>query len=145
MRAVRRVVAGACLAAATVVAVPGGATYATWSDGSTSTTTLGTTQLVAPVLACTDNGASVTISWTASQHPTLLTYVLTVDGRTGNLLPQVAGLARSVTLTSGLLSTLLGQRVTVRVTGTLPGTSWTVDSTIQVDVLLLGLGLDCVP
>lgn len=128
--------------------VPGRGTLAAWTDPappSTGGTLLSSLTLTAPTLSCTETTGplgsnAATVSWTPSTTPTTLTYGLTVvdNGST----PAVSGNSSSQ-LYPSLLGTLFGTTITVRVTGTLPGTSWTTATERTLVVGLAGLYVNC--
>ena len=135
------------LVMAMTAAAPG--TYAAWTDQAavaTPSTGLVALKVPSPTLACTDLGASVAISWPVQTTPTTLAYTATVgDGATSVSAPVVVvGGTATTTVTTSLLSTLLGTTMTVRVVAQLPGTSWTAaPATINVRVVALGVDIGC--
>ena len=135
------------LLALPLVLVPGRTTLAPWTDPAPprTTSTLSALSLVAPTLSCATRGiltlTVADVTWSPSTFPAPLSY--------SAVIVQAPGLNLSVTANSlttvspSLLSTLLGSWVTLRVTGTLPGTAWTTSSDIQLYVGLAGLSVSC--
>jgi len=138
----------AIVAAALGLACAGAApAWATWSDTTAvSGATVGSGALAAVPVQCEEQTLPILIDaarvyWTPSTWPTTLTYTaqivqsgqsLTVDGNS------------STTIRPSLLGAgLFGQTITIRVTGTLPGTSWTAFTDRSVYVGLLGAYVDC--
>ncbi|WP_292608110.1 hypothetical protein [Nocardioides sp. REDSEA-S30_B4] len=84
--------------------------------------------LEAPVLGCEPSGLGSKVSWTPSTVPTALTYTAQLLSPSSPLSITSSSVTVTPTLLDGLLGGLLGSTVTVRVTASLPGTSWTVSS-----------------
>lgn len=130
-----------------ILLLPGRTTLAAWTDPSppSASTTLDALTLTAPTLTCTETvgplgSNAATVSWTPSNTPTTLSYSLTVldDGST----PLVSGNSSSQ-LYPSILATLFGTTITVRVTGTLPGTTWTASTDRTLVLGLAGLFVNC--
>lgn len=130
-----------------LLTVPGRGTLAAWTDPTPpqASTTLDALTLAAPVLSCSETTGplgsnAATVSWTPSTVPTALSYAsLVVD----NGLPLSVVGNSSAQIYPNLLETLFGTTVTVRVTGTLPGTLWTTSAERTVVVGLAGLYVNC--
>lgn len=147
----RRTVGVTALAAAVVVgsAGPGGAA---WTDGvGVSGATLTAFTVVKPAnLACTVTGGALvqktaTIVWDEVSAPHALDYTATIV-ETGQAMTVTDNGATSQTqFSAGLLSTVLNQTYTIRITASLPapGGTWTAVAQQPVTIALLGLGLTC--
>lgn len=125
---------------------------ATWGDAGTVTSgSFSAYSVPAPPapLACESgtllNGNVATISWTAVTTPHALTYsAILVDTGTG-LTVHSSGTNRWVQVTNSLLSTLLGQTVTIQVRAHPPGPGdWASPPTERrLHKTLLGLSINC--
>ncbi len=96
-------------------------------------------------LACTVSNPvvgtkSLTTTWTAAPG---LAYTAVIRETGTSLVVTSSGTERSVTVTGGLLGSLLGSSFTIEVTATLPGSGWTATSTRAGTFVLLGLGFTC--
>jgi hypothetical protein len=143
----------AALAAAAItglVALTPGRVDASWGDTGTVTGEATAMSLAAPDLQCSTSGVSViglgvitsaTVSWTPSSRPTSLSYTAKVVEKPE--IPVVVSANSSATLSPSLLSALVGTDVTLRVTGALPETEWTVVSDQRLRVGALGLSVTC--
>lgn len=121
------------LAVLTLVA-PGRSTLAAWTDPTpaSASASLTTSSLQAPSFACNEVGTSSVISWTPSTTPTALTYSASLVNPPAPLTITNNSVTISPGLLDGLLGGLLGSSLTVRVTASLPGTSWTTSATRTV-------------
>ncbi|WP_300391287.1 hypothetical protein [uncultured Nocardioides sp.] len=126
----RRGAAVALAAGLLVLAAPGRTTLAPWTDPTppTATSSLASLQLAAPTLACTASGLGSKVTWTPSSEPTALTYTAQLVSPSSSLTITSNSVTVTPSLLDGLLGGLLGSTVTVRVTASLPGTSWTVST-----------------
>lgn len=115
---------------APLLLVPGRTTLAPWTDPDppSATSSLSALTLAAPVLTCTQSGTSAVVGWTPSSTPTALSYSAQVVSPSSPLTPVSNAVTVSPGLLDGLLGGLLGSSITVRVTATLPGTTWTVST-----------------
>lgn len=143
--ATRRAVAAALVLLVLLLVAPGRTTHATWTDAAAVTgTTVVAGALEKPTLSCRESSPGGTnaarISWTASTSPTALTYTASiVEFGIGPL-----AVTDYVDVTPSLLSSLLGQVLTVRIVGALPGTSWRTEPADHAVVLgLLGAYVNC--
>ena len=131
--------AGVCGALA-MASLPG--TSAAWTDSATVSSTIQALDLAEPVLSCDVVNGDVVISWPRGTVPTVLAYVAKVNGN--ETTPTLSNGTYSVTLTSGLVSDLLGTllsdtAVTVTVYAVLPSSDWvsqTVSRNAQIRLLL---------
>ena len=141
--ATRRAVAAALVLLVLLLVAPGRTTHATWTDAAVVTgTTVVAGALEKPTLSCgpmTGNSSAVRLSWTPSTSPAPLVYEASIVDSSGSAQPVTS----YVDVTPGLLISVLGHTVTVRVTGTLPGTAWSVSSDRVVNIGLLGLSVYC--
>lgn len=133
------------LVGVTLLAVPGRTTLAAWTDATPpqTTSTLLSTELVTPVVTCTQLGlTSVRLTWPGQDSPTTVTWEARIGGQ---VLPGLTG--TTIDVSGTLLSSLglLGGARTVSVTGSLPGTTWTTQTpgTIVLSTALLGLLVSC--
>lgn len=130
----------------TLLVAPGRTTLAAWTDTSAvSGSTLATGALTPPTLDCDEStgpllSSAATVSWVPSGWPTTLTYTAVVV-ETGDPV-DVSGNS-SAEVYPSLLSSLLGDTITLRVTGSLTGTGWSTSSDQTLDVGLLGAYVDC--
>ena len=129
---------------------PGRGTLAAWTDPeppSTTGTLLEAVTLAAPSLTCNQSGLSAVVGWTPSSIPTALTYTAEIVSPSSPLIPSGNAVSVSPGLLDGLLGGLLGSPITVRVTATLPGTSWTVtaDRTVYYKLVVLVPTVSCTP
>lgn len=83
---------------------------------------------------------SLTTTWTAAPG---LTYTAVIRETGTSLVVTSSGTERSVTVTGGLLGSLLGSAFNIDVTATLPGSGWTASSTRAGSFAALGLGFTC--
>ncbi|MCK5927370.1 MAG: hypothetical protein KAG80_04155 [Nocardioides sp.] len=117
------------LVGALVLLVPGATTRATWVDtAQASGDPIASLQLAAPVLGCEPSGLGSKVTWTPSSEPTALTYTAQLVSPSSSLTITSNSVTVTPSLLDGLLGGLLGSTVTVRVTASLPGTSWTVST-----------------
>lgn len=129
--------------------VPGRTTLAPWTDPDppTAQSELVALTLDAPVLGCAPDGLGAEISWTPSSNPTALSYTAELVSPSGLL--NIVDNAVTITpgLLDGLLGGLLGSALTVRVTASLPGTSWTVstDRTVYYKLVIAVPVVSCTP
>lgn len=128
-----------------VLAVPAAGT---WGDsGEADGSPLEMLTLTAPTLSCTQSGTSAVIAWTPSTVPTALTY--TAELVAPSSLLSVVGNSVTVSpgLLDGLVGGLLGSTLTVRVTASLPGTSWSVsaDRLVYYKLVLAIPTVSCTP
>lgn len=131
-----------------VLVLPGHSTYATWNDSvQVPGAELGT-ESITPSLGCNDVGNSARVSWTPlpALSPTLV-YTAELVAPASPLTPVDNAVTISPGLLDGLLGGLLGSALTVRVTATLPGTSWTAsaDRTVYYKLVLLTGRVSCFP
>lgn len=117
------------VAASLVLLAPAATTRATWVDSAeASGDPIASLQLAAPTLTCAASGLGSKVSWTPSSVPTALTYTAQLVSPSSPLTITSNAVTVTPTLLDGLLGGLLGSTVTVRVTASLPGTSWTVST-----------------
>ncbi|MEZ0580019.1 signal peptidase I [Nocardioides sp. MH1] len=144
-RAARRLAATSVAAFGVLVSTVA-PSWATWNDTvSLLGTSLSTGSLTTPTLTCVrDNASQVTITWTAATSPAAHDYTAAVVQNSQALPVLTSGAQRSVVVTPALLAGTLGTTVTVRVTGSLPGTSWVAaDATQLVTTASGGSNIDC--
>lgn len=119
----------AALVGVLVLLAPGATTRATWVDSAQATgDPIASLQLAAPSLGCAASGLGSKVSWTPSAVPTALTYTAQLVSPSSPLTITSNSVTVTPSLLDGLLGGLLGSTVTVRVTASLPGTSWTVST-----------------
>lgn len=139
--------------------VPGRTTLAAWTDPEppSTSTDLASVSLSAPTLTCTNvdvlNGLGLrlftkaVLTWSAFTTPVTgvtLTYGADVVGAgLATLNINTSGVTRTTEITPSLLGSLLGGTKTVRVTGTLPLTTWTTSTDIQLTYSVAGLSVTC--
>lgn len=120
----------------------------TWGDnGEAGGSQLQLLSLAAPVLSCSPSGTSAVVGWTPSTVPTALSYSAQLVSPSSPLSVVNNAVTVSPGLLDGLLGGLLGSSLTVRVTATLPGTSWTVTAqrTVYYKLVLLIPTVSCNP
>jgi signal peptidase I len=126
---------------------------AAWGDGSTANVGAFTAYTVpAPAgVTCNVTGSALSgftahLQWPAVTSPYALGYTAVIVDNGTNLTVATSGANRVVTIGSGLLGSLLGTTITVRLRANLPTTpAWTSAATDQrLAVGLLGLSLTCV-
>jgi signal peptidase I len=144
-RAARRM-AATSVAAFAVVVTTVAPSWATFTDGvPVSDTSLRAGSLVTPTLTCVrDSASQVTISWTAASSPAAHTYTSAIVQNSQGLAVNSSGTTRSVVVTTALLAGTIGTTATVRVTGSLGGTSWVApDATQSVTTTSGGTNIAC--
>lgn len=120
----------------------------TWGDSSEADgAPLELLTLTTPTLSCTQSGTSAVVAWTPSTVPTALTYTARLVSPSSLLTVVDNSVTISPTLLDGLLGGLLGSTLTVRVTASLPGTSWSVsaDRLVYYKLVLLIPTVSCTP
>lgn len=128
-----------------VTATPAGGT---WGDsGEAEGAPLQLLALTAPTLGCAADGLGARISWTPSSNPTALTYTAELVSPYSSLSIVSNGVTVTPGLLDGLLGGLLGTALTVRVTASLPGTSWSVstDRVVYYKLVILVPTVSCTP
>lgn len=96
---------------------------------------------------CAADGLGARVSWTPSSDPTALTYTAQLVSPASGLSIVSNGVTISPGLLDGLLGGLLGTALTVRVTASLPGTSWSVstDRVVYYKLVILVPTVSCSP
>lgn len=125
-----------------------GVTLAAWTGAATvsSTATAATLTPTAGV-TCTNRpgvlglAPYVVVSWTPTATPTPLHYSANVVERP--LVTLTVEADKSVEVRPSLLSSVLGELVTLRITATLPGTSWTSVSERTIRLGVAGASVTC--
>lgn len=120
----------------------------TWGDTSEAEgAPLALLTLTAPTLGCAADGLGARVSWTPSSDPTALTYTAQLVSPASGLSIVSNGVTISPGLLDGLLGGLLGTALTVRVTASLPGTSWSVstDRVVYYKLVILVPTVSCSP
>lgn len=124
-----------------------GATLAEWSDQVVATppTTTAGTLAAAPVQCQNKSGLPillpyVVVSWTPTTHPIPLTYEAAIEERPLVTVPLTGSTAE---IRPVLLSSVLGEQVTLLVTGRLPGTSWKTEVRRKLVLGVAGASVSC--
>jgi hypothetical protein len=145
-----RLAAAGCVAAAAIV-VPASPSHAAYADSATlSGGAFAAYTVPAPVISsCTVSGSifawNAHIVWSGVMSPFELGYTATLVDTGATLTVGSSGTDRYVDVGSGLLGSLLGHDITIRLQARLTTTpSWTSPTTSQqLRVGLLGLSLKC--
>jgi signal peptidase I len=144
-----RAALGAALTFAVVAGVGVGVAQpalAAFADSATVTAgTFAGYDVPVPVLSCSGGLGSATISWTAPSSPYVPDYTARNVSNGATLTVNTSGSTRTVVITSGLLSTLLGENVPIEITAHAPGPGTWTEVAVQVVFRgLLGLTVSCV-
>ena len=145
----RRALVAAGAVAPLAITAPSGATW--YDDVPVTGATLTSYLVPKPAnIQCTVTGGTLvqktaTIVWDEVSSPYPLDYTATIVETGQSLVVVDNGSTRQTQFSAGLLSTVLNQTYSIKITAALPspGASWAKTSTQPVTIALLGLGLTC--